>query len=76
MSDETNDEPAKKQSAKTRKRFKITVVCLGLIVAAAACAIEIHLGDSFLRAIQAANITYLAIFLTGFFIDLIVFGAK
>jgi hypothetical protein len=76
MSSERNDEKAKSQLARTRKRFKVTVVCFGLIVAVIAYATRVYLGDSRLIAVQTANLTYLAILLPGFFLDLIIFRSK
>ena len=76
MSNEKKDEHAKNQLAGTRKRFKVTVVCVGLIMGVVAYAIKWHLGDTRLRAVQTANLTYLAILLPGFFLDLIIFRSK
>jgi hypothetical protein len=76
MSNEKNDEQAIIPVAKTRKRFKVTVVCVGMIMAAVGYAIKIHLGDPWITAVQTANLTYLAILLPGVFIDLIIFRSK
>jgi hypothetical protein len=76
MSSESNDEQAKSQIAKTRKRFKITVVCFGLVMAVVAYATRVYLGDSRLTAIQTANLTYLAILLPGVLLDPIIFRSK
>jgi hypothetical protein len=76
MSNEKNDEHTKNQLARTRKRFKLTVVCVGLIMGIVAYAIKWHLGDTRLRAVQTANLTYLAILFAGFFLDLIIFRAN
>jgi hypothetical protein len=73
---EPNDELAKNQLAKTRKRFKITVACTGLFMGAVAYAVKVYLGDSRLTAIQTANLTYLAILIPGYFLDLIIFRFK
>jgi len=73
MSNETNDKPATNDSAKAQRRFKLTVVCVGLSMAAAAYAIRMLLGGTWLTAVQTANLTYLAILLPGFFLDLIIF---
>jgi hypothetical protein len=76
MSSERNDEQANSQLDKTRKRFKVTVVCLGLVMAVVAYATRVYLGDSRLTAIQTANLTYLAILLPGVLLDLIIFRCK
>jgi hypothetical protein len=73
MSNEINDDHAKNRLAKTRKRFKVTVVCIGMIMAAVAYAITIHLGDPYVTAVRMALFTYLAILLTGLFLELIIF---
>ena len=73
MSNEINQELATKRLARMRMRFKVTVVGLGVVVAAVACAIKVHLGDSYLKAVPTALLTYQAIFITGFFLDLIIF---
>jgi hypothetical protein len=76
MSNEKTDEPATNPPARTRKRFKYTVVCLGMILAIFAYHISRQLGVSWLPAVQAANFTYLAIFLIGFILDLIIFRSN
>jgi hypothetical protein len=76
MSNEKNDEHAKNQLAKTRKRFKVTVVCVALLMGVVAYATKMYLGDSRLAAVQTANLTYLAILFPGFFLDLIIFRSK
>jgi hypothetical protein len=76
MSNEKNDEHAKNQLAKTRMRFKVTVVCVGMIMAAVAYAIKMHLGDPHFTAVQTALLTYLAIVIAGFFLDLIIFRSN
>ena len=76
MSNEKNDEHARNQLGRTRKRFKVTVVCVGLIMGVVAYTIKWHLGDTRLRAVQTANLTYLAILFAGFFLDLVIFRSK
>jgi hypothetical protein len=76
VSNEENDEHAKSRLAKTRMRFKVTVVCIGMIMAAIAYAIKMHLGDPFFTVVQTALLTYLAIVIAGFFLDLIIFRSK
>jgi hypothetical protein len=76
MSNEETDERASNQVGKTRRRFKVTVVCVGLIAAAVAYAIGLHSGDSYLAAVPAALLTYLAILISGVLLDLINFRSK
>jgi hypothetical protein len=76
MSNEINGEHGKSQSATTRKRFKITVACIALLMGAVAYATKAYLGDSRLAAVQIANLTFLAIVISGFVLDLIIFRSK
>jgi hypothetical protein len=76
MRNEKTDEHAASPPARTRKRFKLTVVCLGVIMGAVAYAITMHLADSWLTAVNRAGLTYLAILITGFFLDLIIFRSN